>query len=287
MASKHTPVNEFQFNVRFIKCSSLIRLRSSLLSLMRRFASVFTARREKPDTSSTVSSNDSSQPKKSRRFASLARRATQPSLPPLIPANPANSSSSSSSGSTTLRTPDDDALPHRPSKKGSWKSWLGTRKHDDLTGDDIRRQRLASSSSPNSTLPRPHIDSCNVEIDETGSFPSEEGSEHSVSMIYSSSQIACAQSNARIMIANSLIQQPTSLPLLEAAEFAPFPHSCTALGRLPRRDTLEPKLHKKAPLFSLDRLSPLEESSIVKWRSKTGHGPKYHPGSMASLFPWR
>ena len=141
---------------------------------------------------------------------------------------------------------------------------MGTRKCDDLTGDDIHRQRLASSSSPNSTLSRLHIDSCNVEIDETSSFHSEEGSEHSVSMISSSSQVARARSNARIMIANSLIQQPTSPPLLEAAEFAPFPHSCTALGRLPRRDTLDPKLHKKVLLSRLDRLSPLEESSIVK-----------------------
>ncbi|KIM68792.1 hypothetical protein SCLCIDRAFT_895165 [Scleroderma citrinum Foug A] len=236
---------------------------------MRRFASVFSSRRDKPDAPSTVSSNDSSQqvPKKSRGFASLARRALQPSLPPLIAGNLANSSSSSSSGSTTLRTPDDDGLPHKLNKTGSWKSWLGTKKHNDLTGDE---KRLASRPPSNTTLSQPHIDSCNAAVDDAGSSPSEEGSEHSVSMVYSSSQIARARAHARIMITNSLIQQPTAPPLLEAAEFAPFPRSCSPYRHLPRRDTLESRLHKKALLSHLDRSSPLEEPLIAKWLSKIG-----------------
>ncbi|KAL4081674.1 hypothetical protein V8B97DRAFT_71996 [Scleroderma yunnanense] len=236
---------------------------------MRRFASVFASRRDRPDAPSNVSSTNSSQPqapKKPCGFPSLARRATQPSLPPLIP----NSSSSSSSGST-LRTPD-DALPRRPSKKGSWKSWLGAKKHDDLTGDEIRHHHLASHPPSNMALSPPRIDPCNVETDDTDSSPSEEGSEHSENMLpcaHSPSQIARARANARIMIMNSLIQQFTSPPLLDAAEFAPFPRSCSPYQRLPRRDTLESKLHKRALLSRLDRLSPSEESLVAKWLSKT------------------
>ncbi|KAG6336839.1 hypothetical protein ID866_2235 [Astraeus odoratus] len=237
---------------------------------MRRLASVFVSRRDKPDAPSTASSNESSlpqPPRKPRGLTSLARRATQPSLPPLLASNLAGSSSSSSSGSTNPHTPDDDGVPRRPSKKGSWKSWLGKKKHGDLTEQEGHPPWLPAVPPPSAVLSAPHVD-LSPETEDAGSSPSEDGSDQleiTPNHLTSPSQIVRARENARVIITNSLVQQRTAPPLLDLVEFVAFPRSCNPCRRLRRQETLESQLHKKVLLSRLDGLPSSSVSAIANW----------------------
>ncbi|KAI6163015.1 hypothetical protein EDD17DRAFT_1476731 [Pisolithus thermaeus] len=240
---------------------------------MRRFASVFVSRRDRPDAPSTTSDESSKfrQPKGPGVLASLARRATQTSIPPLLPGN---SSSSSSSGSAALQTPVDENPPHKQSKKGSWSSWIASKKQ-------VRREAWSSCFPPNSALAPPNVDLANETVDARSS-PSDEGSDHSESQW---SQMARARANTRIILLNSLVHHSDSPPLLEAPEFVAFPRSCNPCRRLRRKETLESRLHKNALLSRLDKLSPPELSSIAAWSTRTVAAKKPSHDPLHDFFP--
>ncbi|KAH0839873.1 hypothetical protein J3R83DRAFT_824 [Lanmaoa asiatica] len=265
--------------------------------LMRRLASVFVAssrRSDKSDTpsstSTSTSANDTSRlvQKKSRVFPSLSRKHlsstnTSP-LPPLVASDLVNSSSSSSSGSTTLRTPDDDGLPRIPSKKGSWKSWLGGK-------------NAAVKDHPEEHHPPPWQSSQNVlRPPKPGSTKTDDASSQSDDLYgnpddihipyYSPQQMATARANARTMIMNSLVHEPTSPPLFQLSDSISFPRSCHNSRRLRRRETLESELHKKSLLNRLAHLSPSAESSIASLASKPMYPkPKIHQNFQDDAFP--
>ncbi|KAG9317405.1 hypothetical protein JVU11DRAFT_1604 [Chiua virens] len=259
---------------------------------MRRLASLLVAssrRTDRSDAPSSTSQDDDSRPrlpqKKSRVF-SLSRKhlsSMDPvSLPPLIATDFANSSSSSSSGSTTLRTPDDDGLPRRPSKKGSWKSWLGGK--DATFSDHTEERHTPWQSSQNMPLPP---NSSSTEMDST-SLQSDDpyGSDGIPTTLYSPQQMTTARANARTMITNSLVPQHTSAPLFQSPEAISFPRSCHNRRHLRHRETLESELHKKSLLARLDRLSPSAESSIVSLASKSvPPKPQSHWKFQDDVFP--
>lgn len=240
---------------------------------MRRFASVFVSRRDRPDAPSTTSDESSKprQPKGPGVLASLARRATQTSIPPLLPGN---SSSSSSSGSAALQTPVDENPPHKQSKKGSWSSWIASKKQ-------VRREAWSSCVPPNTALSPPNVDLANETADARSS-PSDEGSDHSESQW---SQTARARANTRIILLNSLVHHSDSPPLLEAPEFVAFPRSCNPYRRLRRKETLESRVHKNALLSRLDKLSPPELSSIAAWSTGTVAAKKPSRDPLLDFFP--
>lgn len=241
---------------------------------MRRFASVFVSRRDRPDAPSTTSDESSKprQPKGPGVLASLARRATQSSVPPLLPGN---SSSSSSSGSAALQTPVDENLPRKQSKKGSWSSWIAPKKQ-------VRRDTHRSSCFPSNTaLSPPNVDPANETVDARSS-PSDDGSDHSDSQW---SQMARVRANARIIVSNSLVHHSDSSPLLDAPELVAFPRSCNPCRRLRRKETLESKVHKNALLSRLDKLSPPELSSIAAWSTSTVAPAKPSRDPLLDFFP--
>ena len=260
---------------------------------MRRLASVFVASSRRSDKSDVPSSadDDTSRPrlvqKKSRVFTSLSRKHLSsidpPSLPPLVASDLANSSSSSSSGSTTLRTPDDDGLPRTPSKKGSWKSWLGGR-------------NAAVSDHPEGHHSPPWQSSQKVHPSKSGSNETDDASSQSDDPYgntddihtpsYSPQQMASARANARTMIMNSLVHESTSPPLFQSSDAISFPRSCHNSQRLRRRATLESELHKKSLLARLARLSPSAESSIAPLASKSIFSkPQSHRNFQDDVFP--
>ncbi|KAI6034342.1 hypothetical protein BKA83DRAFT_4188569 [Pisolithus microcarpus] len=131
-------------------------------------------------------------------------------LPPLLPGN---SSSSSSSGSAALRTPVDENLPRKQSKKGSWSSWIAPKKQ-------VRRETHRSSYfPPNTALSPPNVDLANETVDARSS-PSDDGSDHSDSQC--------------------LVHHSDSSPLLDASELVAFPRSCNPYRRLPPSHPLKP-----------------------------------------------
>ena len=233
---------------------------------MRRLASVLVASSRRTDKSDAPTpADDSSRPrlvhKKSRVFSSLSRKHLQPSPPPLVASDLAKSSSSSSSGSTTLRTPDDDGLPRTPSKKGSWKSWLGGR---NTTVSDHPEGRHSPPWQPSKNVLHPPKSGSNETVDVSSQSDDTYGSpEDTHTSSYSPQQIATARANARTMIMNSLIYEPTAPPLFQCSGAILFPRSCHSSPRLRRRETLESKLHKKSLLARLDHLSSYAELSIA------------------------
>lgn len=253
---------------------------------MRRLASVFVASSRRSDKSDATSSTDDALPhKKSRVFLSLSRKHLSSIDPPsLLATELANSSSSSSSASTALRTPDDDGLPRTPSKKGSWKSWLGG-KNAPVSDHPEGRRSPPWQSSQNALLPTKsganEMDDASSQSDDPYGNPDDI---HTQS--YSPQQIVTARANARILIMNSLVREPTPPPLLQYSDTVSFPRSCHSSRRLHRRETLESELHKKSLLARLDRLSPSSESSIVPLASKPVlPKPQSHRNIQEDVFP--
>lgn len=263
---------------------------------MRRLASVLLAssrRSDKSDApSSTSSADDTSRTrlvqKKSKVFPSLSRKhlsSIDPqSLPHLVASDLANSSSSSSSGSTTIRTPDDDGLPRTPSKKGSWKSWLGGK--NAIVSDHPEEHHPPPWQSSQNTL-RPSKPASNETDDASSQSEDPYGNPDDIhTRSYSPEQMATARANARTMIMNSFVHEPTSPPLFQSADAISFPRSCNNSRRLRRRETLESELHKKSLLARLARLSPSAESSIALLASKPIYSKqKTHPNFQDDVFP--
>ncbi|KIO12718.1 hypothetical protein M404DRAFT_19467 [Pisolithus tinctorius Marx 270] len=244
---------------------------------MRRLASVFVSRSDRPDAPSTVS-NEGSQPRQPKGpgvLASLARRATQTSIPSLLPSSLTNSSSSSSSGSTALQTPIDESLPRKSSKKGSWASWIAPKKQ-------ARREAWSSCAPPFAALSPPNVDLGNETLDARSS-PSDDGSDHSESQ--SSQMVVRARANTRIILWNSLVHRLDSPPLLDLPEFVAFPRSCNPCRSLRRKETLESKVHKNALLSRLDKLSPSELSSIMAWSTSVVATKKPSRDPLHDFFP--
>lgn len=263
---------------------------------MRRLASVLLASRrsDKSDAplSTSTSADDTSRArlvqKKTKVFGSLSRKhlssAVPPSLPPLVASDLANSSSSSSSGSTTLRTPDDDGLPRIPSKKGSWKSWLGG-KHATVS-DHPEEHHPPPWQSPQNVL-RPSKPASNETDDASSRSDDPYGNPDDIhTRSYSPEQMVTARANARTIIMNSFVHEPTAPPLFQSSDTISFPRSCHNSRRLRRRETLESELHKKSLLARLGRLSPSAESSIVPLASKPiSPKQKTHPNFQDDVFP--
>jgi len=241
---------------------------------MRRLASVLVPSSRRSDKSDVPSSaaDDTPQPrlvhKKSRVFPSLSRKHLSSIDPPsLVVSDLANYSSSSSSGSTTLRTPDDDGLPRTPSKKGSWKSWLGG-KNPAISDHPEGHHSPPWKSSQNASLHPPKSGSNETDDTSSQSYDPHGNPDDIHTPLYSPQQMASARANARTMIMNSLVHQSISAPLFRSSDAISFPRSCHGSRRLCRRETLESELHKKSLLAHLDRLSPSAESSIVPLASK-------------------
>lgn len=267
---------------------------------MRRLASVFVAssrrsdKSDAPPSSFSSAADDTSQPrlvhKKSslRVFPSLSRKHLSsigpPSPPPLVAGDLANSSSSSSSGSTTLRTPDDDGLPRTPSKKGSWKSWLGG-KNAAVSDHPEGHHSPPWQSSPNAL--RPPKSSSNEMDDASSQSDDPYGNTDDIhTPSYSPQQMATARANARTIIMNSLVHEPTSPPLFQSSDAISFPRSSNSSRRLRRRETLESELHKKSLLARLARLSPSAESQIAPLASKSVvPKPQNHRNFQDDIFP--
>ncbi|KAF8138413.1 hypothetical protein EV363DRAFT_1520336 [Boletus edulis] len=240
---------------------------------MRRLASVLVASSRRTDKSDAPSSADDNPrtrlvQKKIRVFPSLSRKHSSsvdpPSLPPLVASDLANSSSSSSSGSTTLRTPDDDGLPRTPSKKGSWRSWLGGKNAP--VSDRPERHHSPPWQSSHNVL-RPSKSGSNETDD--ASFQSDDPDTIHTVPSCSPQQMATARTTTRTLIMNSLVREPTAPPLLQSSDAISFPRSCHSSQRLCRPETLESELHKKSLLARLDRLSPSAEPSIAPLASKS------------------
>ncbi|KAF8556952.1 hypothetical protein OG21DRAFT_423753 [Imleria badia] len=260
---------------------------------MRRLASVLVASSRRSDKSdATSSADDAPQPrlvsKKSRVFLSLSRKhlsSIDPlSLPTLVASDLANSSSSSSSASTTLRTPDDDGLPRTPSKKGSWKSWLGGKNAPVSDHPEVHHSPPWQSSQ---NALRPTKSGANETDDASSQSDDPYGNPDDIhTHSYSPQQIATARANARIFIMNSLVHEPTAPPLSLASDAISFPRSCHSSRRLRRRETLESELHNRSLLARLDRLSPSAELSIAPLASKPVlPKPQTHRNIQDDIFP--
>ncbi|KAF8845858.1 hypothetical protein BDN67DRAFT_961507 [Paxillus ammoniavirescens] len=268
---------------------------------MRRFTSVFVSSRrtDKPGPPSTTSSNEDTIPsrdshtrkKKSTVFNSLSRKAasTIDSLPPLVASNLATSSSSSSSGSTTLPTPVDGNLPRTLSKKGNWKSWLGGKKPPGSINDveEITHPSWPLAPTSKAVLRPPNADPFN-QIDDASSQSEDEYGQPEVPhyQTYTPQQMTTARTNARIIMMNSLIHQPTSPPLLRSPDAVSFPRSGRNYRHIPRRETMESELHRKALLTRLDSLSSSAESSIAQLASKkVAPNSQIYPNFQDDFFP--
>lgn len=98
--------------------------------------------------------------------------------------------------------------------------------------------------------------------------------------------MATARANARTIIMNSLVHEPTSPPLFQSPDAISFPRSSNSSRRLRRRETLESELHKKSLLARLARLSPSAESQIAPLASKSVvPKPQNHRNFQDDIFP--
>ena len=179
---------------------------------MRRFASVFAAKREKQDS-------------QVKRAASLAINP-----PPLVRDHP-QSSASSSSGSASLQTPEDDQLriPSALRPKKSWKSWL-----------KVRTVKYPSNQwDPKPTSHWPPQPRSSHDFDEQDDFVSDESdilSNPPSSLPTSPTQ---ARLNFHQLVENSLVPSPSPSPFIQYPD-APFsfPRSSNPAKNLPREGSM-------------------------------------------------
>lgn len=225
---------------------------------MRRIASFVTRRADQPDAPSTTSSTDTDplsqegNKRKVRMFNSLSRKPAPPSRPvPLLASDSAHSSSSASSGSVEPRTPVDEVLPRTPSQRGSWKSWLGAKKHKN---EDLKAAVHLPPTSAIALRPPSRF----YDTDDTSSEL-----EDDIPVQNLVESITRARNNMRAMILNSSIDRPSCPPLLDIPGGSSFPRSCLLSRHVHRRNTMESKMHKAALLRILDSHTPAEERSIA------------------------
>jgi hypothetical protein len=255
---------------------------------MRRLASVFVPKRSgKSDVSSpesTVSNNNSTDGKKGLKRANTVKilpsitttLVVAPSVAQLTPTG--QSSGSSSSGSTSLPTPNDDAIPPALHKK-SWITWLGTKKSKsdkgstlewDATRQEWRPHTNSSFRTPLSAGPRPPEDS---EEDETSSESEDESEVHSANTSPASqidaAVISRCRKNLYILTSNKIASPLSGPPLLRIPGSPTFPRSSNLSRFLPASQTLRITMHRQQVLRYLDgKISRPEELSIIPFGSR-------------------
>ncbi|OAX44564.1 hypothetical protein K503DRAFT_764973 [Rhizopogon vinicolor AM-OR11-026] len=247
---------------------------------MRRIASFVARHVDHPDAPSTSSADTDSLPqaaakRKARMFNSLSRKLAPPSRPPLLASD--HSSSSASSASAELRTPDDEVLPRTPNQRGSWKSWLGAKKHR-TEGDLKAAARLPQFPTPAIALRPP------PRFNDTDDTSSELEDELPVQNFVPSTTLT--RNNMRAIILNSSVERPSCPPLLDIPGGSPFPRSCLLSRHIHRRDTLESKMHKTALLRLLESLTPTDERSIAPLGARPVILVKEAPAHNSDIDVW-
>ncbi|EIW82116.1 hypothetical protein CONPUDRAFT_164761 [Coniophora puteana RWD-64-598 SS2] len=227
---------------------------------MRRIASVFSKRssRSEPTTSpDDPPKDDPSKPITPRRPV------RHPTLPQLV-SDSAKSCSSTSSASTTLpATPVDEVIPRRPTRKASWKSWLGRRNTPE-----------AELENPPPIPPLPQ--SATSPAGEYSASLSDVDSLH----CHASRMAAVnqARENLRVMTVNKLRPVVSVPPLIQAVDsgIVTYPRSCRLWGEAPKVETLRMSMLRKklADRLASVHLSPADASLIVTLANRTSNSVK-------------
>lgn len=269
---------------------------------MRRFASVFTSKREKstsPASSSTASTDPTvhdSRKNVKRAHTVLSVSTAASTTPPSDPSTPQLSagsdhahSSSSSSGSTSLRTPDDQTLltTRTPTMKRSMFSWLGSKKPSSSpVGTDHPSNPGWETQPPPALQPPPlgnrqplHSDDTDEDTSSDSEDDYSEPISHSVTTstirAHASPTIAQSRENLLILTANGLIPPLSPSPFVHTLGSVLYPRSCNIPRFLPTNQNLRSTMHKTHLLRRLASTAPtdqgltrVEEASILPFGSR-------------------